>query len=321
MISSVRYNGGRSGVVGRKVQWCCSMFPFINPKTDFAFKKIFGSPQSHDILISFLNAMLYEGELTIKSLTIIDPYQAPRIEGIKDSYLDVKATLADDQVVIIEMQVLNVLGFKKRVLYNAAKAFSVQLEVGDDYTLLNPVIALTITDFTMFEHSDKVVSRYRLKEKDDLTDYSDDIELVFAELPKFNKSIDELVTLNDKWLYFLKQANRLESVPPSLDKEPAIHSAFEVARQSRLTRDEMEILDKQSMFIHDSRNAVLLGVQQGREKGRQEGRQEGKQEGRQEGEKMASLKIARSLLGKLSISEIAQITGLSIQEIEALQAS
>ncbi len=70
---------------------------------------------------------------------------------------------------------------------NAAKSFSIQLRVGEDYTLLNPVIALTITDFDMFEGNNKVISRYRLKEKDDLTDYSDDIELVFVELPKFNK--------------------------------------------------------------------------------------------------------------------------------------
>ncbi len=72
------------------------MFPFINPKTDFAFKKIFGSPQSKGILISSLNALLYEGNPMIEDLTIIDPYQAPRIKGIKDSYLDVKATLSND---------------------------------------------------------------------------------------------------------------------------------------------------------------------------------------------------------------------------------
>ncbi|MEO1634327.1 MAG: Rpn family recombination-promoting nuclease/putative transposase, partial [Cyanobacteria bacterium J06631_9] len=168
------------------------MRPFINPKTDFAFKKIFGSPQSTDILISFLNGLLYQGKAIIQSLQILDPYQAPRIEGVKDSYLDVKATLANGTAVIIEMQVLNVLGFKKRVLYNAAKAFAIQLDVGDDYTQLNPVIALTITDFVMFEGSRNVVSRYSLKEKDTLTDYSDDIELVFAELPKFQKRSDEL---------------------------------------------------------------------------------------------------------------------------------
>ena len=96
------------------------------------------------------------------------------------------------------MQVLNVLGFEKQVPYNAAKAFSIQLGVGEDYTLLNPIIALTITDFEMFPGNDRILSRYRLKEKDDLTDYSDDIELVFVELPKFKKTLDDLETLVDK---------------------------------------------------------------------------------------------------------------------------
>ncbi|WP_231948059.1 Rpn family recombination-promoting nuclease/putative transposase [Phormidesmis priestleyi] len=150
---------------------------YINPKTDFAFKKIFGSKQSTDILLSFLNAILYQSRPIIEDLEILDPYQAPRIKGIKDSYLDVKATIVGNKTVIIKMQVLNVLGFEKRVLYNAAKAFSIQLNVGDDYTLLNSVIALTITDFEMFPESPKVISRYKLKEQDDLTDYSEDIEL------------------------------------------------------------------------------------------------------------------------------------------------
>ena len=60
---------------------------FINPKTDFAFKKIFGSTTSKDILISFLNAMLYQGKDTIADLEILDPYQAPKIKGMKDSFL------------------------------------------------------------------------------------------------------------------------------------------------------------------------------------------------------------------------------------------
>jgi predicted transposase/invertase (TIGR01784 family) len=189
---------------------------YINPKTDFAFKKIFGSKKSKDILISFLDAVLYNAEGIIMEVEILDPYQAPRIKGIKDSYLDVKATITGNKTVIIEMQVLNVLGFEKRVLYNAAKALSIQLAVGEDYTLINPVIALTITDFEMFPDRQKIISRYRFKEKDTYTDYSDDIELVFIELPKFKKTLNELETLVDKWLYFLKAANELESVPPLL---------------------------------------------------------------------------------------------------------
>ncbi len=81
---------------------------FINPKTDFAFKKIFGSNQSKPILISSLNAMIYDGNPTITDLEIIDPYLASRVQYLKDSYLDVKARLTGGATVIIEMQVLNI---------------------------------------------------------------------------------------------------------------------------------------------------------------------------------------------------------------------
>ena len=143
---------------------------FINPKTDFAFKKIFGSQQSHGILISFLNGILYEGNSVILDLEILNPYQAPKIRGVKDTYLDIKAKLATGETVIIEMQVLNVEGFEKRILYNAAKAYSIQLTSGQEYPRLNPVIALTITDFEMFAEIEAIISRFILKEKTYLID-------------------------------------------------------------------------------------------------------------------------------------------------------
>ena len=284
---------------------------FINPKTDFAFKKIFGFKRNKDILISFLNAILHNEQDAIQDLVTLYPYKAPRIKGIKDSYLDVKATLVDGKTVIIEMQVLNVLGFEKRVLYNAAKAFSIQLGVDEDYTLLNPVIALTITDFEMFPGNDQVISRYRLKEKDDLTDYSDDIELVFVELPKFKQELDDLETLVDKWLYFLRAANLLKSVPPKMREVPAIKHAFAVAQQSKLSRKELDILEKQQMFLHDNRNAILKARQEGEKLGRQEAEKLGRQEER--------LKIAKSLLDVLDVETIAQKTGLAVSEVQQLK--
>ena len=275
---------------------------FINPKTDFAFKKIFGSKNSHDILISFLNGILYQGTATIVSLVILDPYQAPRIKGMKNSFLDIKATLCSGETVIIEMQVLNILGFEKRVLYNAAKAYSTQLSVGDDYTLLNPIIALTITDFEMFPNIPKVISSYALREKEEFTTYSDDIELVFVELPKFMKKLEELETLSDKWIYFLRYANQLKEVPVSMGAEAAIGHAFKVAQQSKLTRKEMEILEQRQMVIHDDRNRSLYAQQKGEQKGKLE----------------AKLEIARQLLDVLDVETIAQKTGLSLAQIEAL---
>ncbi len=277
---------------------------FINPKTDFAFKKIFGSEQSKDILISFLNALLYQGNLTIKDLEILNPYLAPRIRGVKDTYLDVKAKITGDKTVIIEMQVLNVEGFEKRILYNAAKSYSLQLDAGEDYTLLNPVIALTITDFEMFENLAQMISRFILKEKEFLVDYPIyDLELVFVELPKFSKGLEELETITDKWLYFLKTARKLDTVPEKMGAVPEIKKAFEIANQANLSREELEDLEQREIYIHDQRNAIKRALKQGR----------------QEGIRETKIEIAKQLLDVLDEELISQKTGLSLEEIEQLK--
>ena len=97
---------------------------FISPKIDYAFKKIFGSHQSEKILISFLNAIIYDGEKIIDSLTIVNPFNPGQIISFKDTYLDVKAVLVDGSIVVIEMQVARMTAFNKRVAYNLAKAYA-----------------------------------------------------------------------------------------------------------------------------------------------------------------------------------------------------
>jgi len=281
---------------------------FINPKTDFAFKKIFGSEQSHGILISFLNGILYEGRSTIQDLVILNPYQAPKIRGVKDTYLDVKAKLVTGETVIIEMQVLNVEGFEKRILYNAAKAYSIQLPAGEDYPALSPVIALTITDFTMFPEIESVITRFILKEKHHLIDYPvDDLELVFVELPKFQQSLTELDTLAEKWLYFLRHARDLSTVPPTMGDVTEIQQAFVMANRANLSQEELDELEHQSIFIQDQRGAITKATQQGIEQGIQQGRQE------------AQLEIARQLLGVMEDGAIADVTGLALSQIQALR--
>lgn len=249
---------------------------FINPKTDFAFKKIFGSADSKDILISFLNALLYEAQPVIEDLEIIDPYLAPKIKGVKDTYLDVKAKISSSKTVIIEMQVLNVESFEKRILYNATKAYSVQLKSGENYNLLNPVIALTITDFQMFEHLETVISRFCIKEKNNLVDYlADELEFVFVELPKFDKTLAELETLTDKWIYFMKTARTLRSVPEELGNVPELRKAFTIANEANLDPDELEDLERREIFIQDQRGAITkatrIGIEQGIEQGIKQG--------------------------------------------------
>ncbi|MEQ9484321.1 Rpn family recombination-promoting nuclease/putative transposase [Coleofasciculus sp. F4-SAH-05] len=292
---------------------------FINPKTDFAFKKIFGSEQSKEILISFLNALLYGGRSIIEDLEIINPYLAPKIQGIKDTYLDVKARLTANTTVIIEMQVLNLEGFEKRILYNAAKAYSIQLEPGEDYTLLSPVIALTITDFEMFQDLPQVTSNFVLKEKNVLTDYPiNDLELVFVELPKFTKTLEDLESLADKWIYFIKSARQLETIPEIMAQVPEIRRAFEVANQANMTREELEVLEQREIYIHDQRNAIRLGLRQGIEQGIEVGREQGIEVGREQGIQESKIEIARQMLGVLDEETISRITGLSLEEVRRL---
>jgi predicted transposase/invertase (TIGR01784 family) len=289
---------------------------FINPKTDFAFKKIFGSDQSKEVLLSFLNALLYNGEAIIEDLTLINPYQAPRISGIKSTYLDVKARLSSGEGVIIEMQVLNVAGFQKRILYNAAKAYSMQLADGQPYSLLNPVIALTITDFVMFEEvmfeeADLGISRFVLKEKQQLFDYpSHDLELVFVELPKFNLQLDQLKTLAEKWIYFLRYAPNLSTVPEPFSEISAFQQAFSFANRGLLTPQEIDEQDQELFFITDQRAQISQALQQGEERGLARGSAKTQE---------VIESIARQLLDTLDDAAIAKITGLEVSQVRSLR--
>ena len=285
---------------------------FINPKTDFAFKKIFGSEQSRGILTSFLNGILYAGDSIIQDLIILDPYQAPRILGIKSSYLDVKARLSNGNWVIIEMQVLNVEGFEKRVLYNATKTYSAQLNKGDDYEILSPVIALTITDFEMFDDIDRPISWFVLKEKESSVEYPiSDLELVFVELPKFKVPLDSLETLTDKWIYFLQNAKDLSLVPDSMGSVTEIRQAFDIANQAGLTREELDLIERQLMYIQDQRGALTYATRVAREQGLEQGLEQGRQD--------MQRSIAQNLLQTLDNAAINQITGLMLDEIRLLR--
>ena len=288
---------------------------FLDVKTDYAFKKVFGSKNSKSKLISFLNSIVYQdSKVIIDDLTIVDPYNIPQLKGMKDTFVDVKAKLSDGTTVIIEMQVLNHNGFEKRVLYNAAKNYSVQLNKAEDYHLLNPVIALTIVDFTMFKNSDKTITRFKLLEKDEFINYSDDIELIFVELPKFNKTEDELQNIKDEWIYFIKNAGSLEYVPTNLDKE--IKEALDVVNEAGLTKDELEAQHKRKEFISIQKLAVMKAKDDGFTKGLEEGIEKGIEQGIEKGKFEEKIEIAKNAYTSgLATSTISQIVGIEEDEL------
>ncbi|RQH57479.1 Rpn family recombination-promoting nuclease/putative transposase [Okeania hirsuta] len=289
---------------------------FISPKTDFALKKIFGSVHSQKILISFLNAIVYNNQNVIQSLKIINPYNPGVTNTIKETYFDVKALLDNGYTVIIEMQILNVADFKKRVIYNLAKAYGNQLDrnVGQGYIMLQPFIALTIADFVLFEDIDKMITKFRFKEEKESVYYEDELTLMFVELPKFEKEFSALETLSDKWIYFIKSAANLEVIPQSLEEVSEIEAALKIANRANLNNKELEEVEQQEKLMRDQQGQISFA----RNEGREEGIGIGRKQGIGIGVVKQILRQIRRKFGEISPEIETQIEQLSLEKLDIL---
>jgi len=145
---------------------------------------------------------------------------------------------------------------------------------------------------------------FKLIEKSKFIEYSDDIELIFIELPKFTKELKELKTLQEKYIYFIKNAGSLEYIPKELEN---LKKAFEIANEANLTKEELELQHKRKEFISIQKLAIVKA------------KKEGKEEGLREGEKNKAIEIAKNLLDVLDDETISQKTGLSIEEVGKLK--
>ena len=272
---------------------------FIDPRTDFAFKKIFGNEHAKDVLISFLNAVLQLDEAhAIVSVTLLDPYEAPKTKYQQNSFLDVKCVDARGVTFVVEMQVAYVAGFEKRVIYNASKAYANQLLKGEAYPKLNQVISINILDFVLFDDFPHYLSCHERREKISGNSYLDEIRYYFIELPKFAKTEAELKDYIEKWVYFIKHARDLETIPEVLD-EPVFQHAFELANRANMTPKELK--------AYDDSMTVMLD-----ERGRIEGALE-------IGSQLKAREVALAMRKKnMPSSLIAELTGLAVKEVEAL---
>ena len=254
-------------------------------------KKIFGSHQSEKILISFLNAIIYVGEKIIESLTIVNPFNPGQIISFKDTYLDVKAVLVDGSIVVIEMQVARMTAFNKRVAYNLAKAYANQLDKGEKYPLLNPAIAVTITDFILFKTTDDAINKFVFQEETKKLECLDkELRLIFVELPKFKKTLSELQGLKDKWIYFLKEAASLDGIPESLGEVVEIEQALNIANFINMSPEELEVVENRGIAMQDERGRIAYAEQLGVAKGEAIGIAKGETKGRLS-EAMALIKL------------------------------
>ena len=232
---------------------------FADPKSDIAFKKVFGNEQKTEILICFLNAVLdLHDEQAIASITILNPYQAPKISLLKETSLDVRATTLAGVNFIVEMQVEKQDYFAKRALYYAAKAYVGQIAKAEQYPKLNQVVFIGILNFRLFETEDAshYLSRHLLLDQKTLKQEIKDLELNFIELPKFHKQEHELLTVVDKWIYFFKHADDLTVIPQTLAEPQELREAFEVLEQHAWTREEVELYEYWQMHVAGRRDAL-----------------------------------------------------------------
>lgn len=180
---------------------------FLDPKNDVAFKKIFGTEKNKDILIHFLNDVItFKEHGNIVDVTFLKPNQDPDTIAKKTSIVDILCKDEKGNTYIVEMQVAKEKGFEKRAQYYASKAYISQADVGGKYHDLKEIIFLAISDFIMFPNKKEYKSDHIILDKKSYENDLKDFSFTFIELPKFNKDLDGLANMTDKWSYFFKYA-------------------------------------------------------------------------------------------------------------------
>ena len=251
---------------------------FADPKADVIFKKIFGEQAHKDLLIALLDSLLeLDAAHRIVDIEYLSPEQLPHHPKLKLSILDVRCTDARGTRYDVEMQVIEVEGFEKRVVYNACKAYTTQLAVGQDYPALNDVIAVTICDFQLWREDEgrpgvPMLSHWHMAETHSGATGLPQVQYVFLELPKYRGGDDPQTTV-DKWAYFFRETRYLQRVPDALAQGPYA-AALEVARVANLTEAEGTEYEREKMAVQDFRGGLSLAEKRGREEGREEGRRE-----------------------------------------------
>jgi predicted transposase/invertase (TIGR01784 family) len=277
---------------------------FANPKTDFTFKRLFGNEHRKNLTINFLNNLLErKSDNLIIEIRFCDNANIPTAETEKVTYLDISCTDQSGTDFIIEMQVAKEASFLQRSQYYASFALSNQLKKGDLYNKLQPVIFIGIMNNPLFANEKQVISHHLICDINSGQQSLRHLEFHYIELSKFHKKITELETEMDKWLFFFKNADSLETIPQQFVGSKEFKEAFHVLEQSLWTPAEIKAYQK-SLDVLNRDFRLQEGIfDEGLKKGAQ-----------QEKEAM----VMKLLKKGIEISEIVDITELSFEYVEEL---
>lgn len=294
---------------------------YINPHTDFGFKHLFGSEFNKELLVSFLNA-LFAGKKEIRDVTYMNSEQlGERIES-RRAIFDVYCETTDGEKFIVEMQNVYQEFFKDRTIYYSTFPIREQAKKGEWDFHLNGVYTVGLLNF-IFEDKGESASRMqhevKLMNVDTKEVFYDKLTYIYVEIPKFDKTEEELVTMYDKWMYVLKNLSRLMERPAAL-QERVFTRLFEQAEIAKFNAIDLKAYENSMNAYRDIVNAINTARKDSFSEGKAEGREEGRAEGREEGMAKRNIEIAKTMLDNgEAIDKIILYTGLSEEDIKQLR--
>ena len=290
---------------------------YINPYTDFGFKKLFGTEMNKDLLISFLNALFEGSKKEITEVQYLGGEHLGEAYGDRRAVFDVYCQTEDGSRFIVEMQKAEQEYFKDRSLYYSTFAIREQAPKGVwDYHLEDVyTVGILNFEFPGKEYpADSFRHEIKLKDVEDNHVFYDKLTFVYLEMPKFNKREDELQTMFDKWMFVLHNLSRLLDRPKALQDRifAKLFEQAEIAKYSEAERRQYEESKKEYWDYYSTmQTAHKKGVEEGKALGRAEGRAEGIDEAKRE--------AARRMKSKgFTEQDIADITGLDIEYVKGM---
>ena len=288
------------------------MAKYLDPKADVTFKKVFG--EHKDLVISLLNALLpLDPGKQVESIEYMTSEMVPETPLGKNSIVDVRCEETGGRKFIVEMQMEWFPDFMQRVLLNASKAYVRQLPKGDDYQLLQPVYSLNLVNHTFLPDMDGYYHYYHLVHDLDSKKVLDGLHLVFVELPKFKaKNLTEK-KMQVLWLRFLTEIDRdgADEVSQDLLDNPQTGEALEIVRESGLNDAERAAYEGfwDRVSIEATKKAYM-------DKAIAE-RDAANARAAAATEKLRQIVCGLKGIG-MPIDQIAKVTGLKAEEVEAL---
>ena len=289
---------------------------YLNPLTDFGFKRLFGTEMNKELLISFLNALFHNKD--IRDVSYLNSEQLGDSEDDRRSVFDVYCEDAQGDKFVVEMQNVYQEFFKDRSVYYATIPIRDQGRKGDWDFELKAVYTVGVLNFCLTDDLGHYVHEVKLVDLGTKEVFYDKLTFAYIEIPKFNKDEEHLDTMWDKWMFVLRNLSHLMDRPPAL-QERVFTRLFEQAEIAKLSKTELRNYTYGMDTLRDYKNGLATAKKQGIALGKDLGRQEGIDLGKEEGIALTSRKIALSLkeMG-MSVPDIIKATGLSAEEIKKL---